>query len=255
MTAFSDYFFSCPNCHAVMAGKKHNPDAIKSSILFSDGKMMCDALLVEDEHIINCPSCAHVFWLNENKSFENEKDVIVSLKDSSNSLTEVYPFNSWYQFGCNTTKAEGKKALIDHYLKLLVYLKPYTQEQELYLRKSLLWAINDLIRYGFRNRFRDILSGNCSLNSWRHERPDILLQRLTFKKLAPEYKTNIQRLTELIKNSKDYDKLVVAELYREKGEFEKSIELIQQINRSTYFVSLILEKAKKRNSLVFQVAG
>ncbi|PKP47948.1 MAG: hypothetical protein CVT92_16545 [Bacteroidetes bacterium HGW-Bacteroidetes-1] len=257
MTAFNVFYITCPNCNATLTGKKLRAIAINYSELYSDGKMVCNELISEPQKIIKCPSCANIFWLPE---IVDEIDSEIRATPSDEVKEEkiaVYSYKSWYQFGCNTSLIEGKKALIDHHFQLLVMLKPFTVEQELYLRRSLLWACNDLIRFEMVNKLSRLFSGSFSFQAWRRERHDRIIQKILFLKLNPVYKSNISRMIELIKvtKEKESDKAYLAELYREKGNFAKAMEIVNELHRSTHYVYQIHKKITKKSTSVFKVAG
>ncbi|MBS4059047.1 MAG: hypothetical protein KG029_01485 [Bacteroidetes bacterium] len=254
MRSFIGFEIVCPNCAAKLAGKRLKTDSISFSELYSDGKMLCNGLLSTEQKVVICPSCSHAFW-NPNKT-----DTDFSLSgDAQEILSEnaVYQFSNWYLFGCDTTHSEGKRALIERYQDLLILLKPYSSEQEMILRKELLWAINDLVREKRQYHLSDIFNGKFNFFSWRNERKEWFRQHFLFAKFGLLHVSNIKRLIELtrISEEKDINRAFLAELYREKGNFTKTIQLIGELSRSTHYVSMILEKAKSGNSFVFKVAG
>jgi hypothetical protein len=243
---------SCPNCAARLAGKRLKTESINFSELYSDGKMLCDGILSAEQRIVICPSCSHTFWIPEKSELKTyESNEIISFDNT------VYEFSNWHQFGASTSKTDGKKALILHFQELLMRMKPFTVEQEIYLRKGLLWAINDLVREKRIYSLSDIFKGSFNFFSWRNERKEWLKQQIMYIKFSDLRVSNIKRLIELIRISddKDINRAYIAELYREKGNFTKTIQLIGELSRSTHYVSLILEKAKKGITNVFKVAG
>lgn len=245
MPAFKPYIFSCLKCNAQLLGKTIKTDAIYYTKLYSDGKMMCDGILAAEQQLVLCPSCAHTFWITS----ENQRIDPDSITDRS----LVYPFRSWYLFGADARETEGVLALIKHCHEMLALMKPYTNEQEIYLRKLLLWAYNDLVR---DRESRPAFHFMRPLAYFR-ERNKQLKRLVIFKKLQDERVSNIIRLIGLLKvhESKDIALASIAELYREKGNFQKCIELLEKTNRSTHYVEAIYEKARKHCRLVFKVAG
>lgn len=250
MAEFEVFYHNCPACSAVLAGKKMRAETVRFSQLYSDGLMLCDGWLSTTQMIVQCPSCSHVYWL------ESAEKIKATAIESSVTLF-AYSYKSWYQFGCDTTTPEGKKALIEQYLSMLQLMKPCTHEQEMYLRKMLLWAYNDLVRDRHAVPIWRVRLSVKGIVSWHRFRKKQLLQYLLFRRWKYEYTGNIKRLIELVRSSEEraYEKAFLAELYREKGNFVKSVELLQQLGRSTHFVAHILDKARRRNSLVFLVAG
>ncbi|MCC7318388.1 MAG: hypothetical protein IT219_07625 [Bacteroidales bacterium] len=257
MNPYVRLYFHCPECAAILTGKHLESPAIQCTELYSDGKMMCDELLSEPQMIVVCPSCGHIFWVIDPAS--PEKTLIPSFKElpTKQQKVAVYPYSSWYLFGSNTYRTFGKLALIHQYSHLLTSFRPLSAEKELYLRKGLLWAHNDLVRKTSSYKFMDFLKGDVSFSTWRHDRKHRMIYKYQFLKHLPAYKANIKRMIEILRSSpeREVEKVYLAELYRLKGDFTKSLELITELNRSTHFVNIIRNKALKKVSTVFKVAG
>lgn len=250
MAEFEVFYHHCPVCSALLAGKKMRTETVRFSQLYSDGLMLCDGWLSTTQMIVQCPSCSHVYWLDTVKDNTESEN-----KSTTHSF--AYSYKSWYQFGCETTSIEGKNALIEQYLSMLRMMKPCTHEQELYLRKRLLWAFNDLVRDRSVVPVWRVPFSIKGIMEWHRYRKKQLRQFLLFRKWKYEYISNIKRLIELVRSCEEraYEKTFLAELYREKGNFKKSAEILQQLGRSTHFVAYLLEKVQRKNSLVFLVAG
>ncbi len=218
--------------------------------LYSDGKMLCDDFLAEPQWLVCCPSCSHVFWRSK-----NQEDHIPEVKIADSG--SVYPYSSWYLFGVNVRQTAGKKALIRRFEKYLLMLRPLMPEQELYLRKSLLWAINDLVREKQANDFFALFKGKTHFRSWRRIRHQLLTEKLLFHTYSKVYNDNIKRLIELVRSfpEKEADKVYLAELYRLKGNFARSTEVLDKLNRATYYAHQIRLRVGKKNPAVFKVAG
>ena len=253
MNSIHTFYIKCPVCEAELAGKLHESLGINCTELYSDGKMICDELLSEPQLIVQCPSCSHIFWKDETVSLT----VSDENSDQGTHKVAIYPYSSWYLFGTNPNRSQGKIALIQHFTQLLSYLRPLNSKQEIYLRKSLLWAYNDLIRRNYSFTFLDFLKGKISYGTWRHERNHRLKEKFYFLKYTLSYKSNIKRIIDILRSAQDkeVDKVYLAELYRLKGNFDKAIEILNELNRSTHYVTMIRSKALKLNSTVFKVAG
>ena len=245
MPAFFHYAFSCPRCKAIMSGKRLKDNAIYFTELYSDGKMICDGFIASDQQLVLCPSCAHTFWMDE-------KIQLSDLDDFTNK-SQIYPFQSWYLFGTDPRETEGILALVEHCKRMLTTMKPYTTEQEMYLRKLLLWAYNDLIRFHATKSHFHLLHPMVYFRSIKKKAKQAQL----FRKLQPAYSSNIKLLISLLRvhDNKPESRAFIAELFREKGNFIKSIEILTAMNRSTYFVNEIMHKAQHKDTFVFKVAG
>ncbi|MBK9292263.1 MAG: hypothetical protein IPM52_11645 [Bacteroidetes bacterium] len=250
MSAFQYFVICCPACHSRLSGVKINPEEVQYSELYSDGLMLCDGLMAEEQKLISCPACAHLFWAPTVEKHACDAD-------TCETDQTIYPHGSWYQFGCNTSNCDGKIALIEHYRQLLQCIRPLNSELEIYLRKKLLWAINNLIRQRSEASISQLLSGKSSFAHWRASRRNQTRQNLAFMGYRQLHISNIQRLIELLRSNeeREQNRLFLCELYREKGNFSKCLEMVRQLKRSTHFLTLIEEKARLHNSFVFKVAG
>ncbi len=250
MHAFNAYYFFCPSCHAILAGKTQEMLGINFTELYSDGKMLCDELLAEPQLLVCCPSCSHLFWRPD--------EVLSKLPDEVQRESKmVYPYSSWYLFGADGSKTEGKKALITRCEKYLLSLRPMSAEQEFYLRKSLLWAINDLVRDYDHINFLAIFKKEFGFRWWLHNRGRLIAGRQFFLAKSKIYDDNIKRLIELVRSlpEKEADRVYLAELYRLKGNFVKSLEVLDKLNRATYYAEQIRRRVRAKNPTVFKVAG
>jgi len=250
MHAFNNFYFHCPNCNAVLEGKTLEMLGMNFTELYSDGKMLCDDFLTEPQWLVCCPSCSHIFWRSK-----NQDDHIPETEISD--YGSIYPYSSWYLFGANMHQTAGKKALIRRLEKFLLLLRPLSPEQELYLRKSLLWAINDLVRESQAIGFLALLQGKIGFCSWRQNRKTYLTEKFIFLSYSKAYNDNIKRLIELVRSfpDKEADKVYLAELYRLKGNFSKSREVLDKLNRATHYAHQIRMRVNRKNPAVFKVAG
>ncbi|MCK9449696.1 MAG: hypothetical protein M0Q41_12060 [Bacteroidales bacterium] len=245
MSAFDLFVFHCPQCKSEIVWRRLKNDAISYTELYSDGKMICDGVVATDHQLVICPSCAHPFWLT------NSINLLPPEQIQDMELT--YPFQSWYMFGADLQKTEGILALIGRLTNLLAVMKPYTNEQEIYLRKLLLWTYNDLVRNHHLRAAFHLLHPFAYVQEIINHR-----QRLKqFRKRHTNYVANIIRLIELLRIQEDKaaTRTFIAELYREKGNHARCLELLEAVSWSTYFTSEIKEKATAKCALVFKVAG
>ncbi len=251
MRGFFTFYYDCPACKAVLSGKQHDMLGVNCTELYSDGKMICDEYLSAPQLLVRCPSCSYLFWTKDPNHCSEEKMTTPVDK------TSVYPYSSWYLFGANTTRSLGKFALIKQLEKAIATLRPLNADQELYLRKQLLWAFNDLVRITYKSGFWSFLKGELSFSAWRHVHRQRLREKLFYVWRSDTYKSNIKRIIELIRSSadKEVDKVYIAELYRLKGNFSRSIEILDELHRATHYANLIRERATKKNPAVFKVAG
>lgn len=245
MINFEDYYINCPSCLSTLAGKLIHAETVNQALLFSDGKTLNDNFMVIPQKMVRCPACGHLFWI------EDLKPPIIS-KTTTN--TNVYPWNTWRFYGCNFENLKGKLALIKHY-QVFLSKRNYDPKKEIYLRRTLWWAYNDLHRYYYRTNISEYFSKKCSFVAWLKFRKTQKTGRKIFIDNQEGFNKNLNRLISLIEKFEPENSLELIELYRENGDFDKAKVILAKIPRRTHFISTLEKEVKKRNKNVFIVAG
>ena len=108
---------------------------------------------------------------------------------------------------------------------------------EIYVRKQILWTFNDRVR----NR-KDILVHGLDAVSFDQARDDkgIFVQE-TDEVL---WKQNCQRLIELLDTTDVNEKIMIAELHRNLGEFDVCMELINSLDKDIHWIGSIVGRFK-----------
>ncbi|MEN8193803.1 MAG: hypothetical protein ABFS12_13355 [Bacteroidota bacterium] len=207
--------FRCPLCHNYISRGTISSGNTFGAVYYSDGKQVAP-MLPEIIQITKCRNCGNIFWITD----ENIIDTIQS-----------WEINSKYT---DIQKADFLN--VDDYIVALHLNLFDSEEQEFFLRLRLWWEFNNSNRY---NKSQS----NSDKIIWRNKRE---------KKY---WKENILRLIELFDKNSDDKKLIVAELYRNLGEFEKSIELLNEVVNTDYdwVVNTMEEECKKKNTRVIQL--
>lgn len=246
MTSFENYYLQCPCCKSWLTGKQAKSDSINQSLLYSDGMIISDLQPINQQKIVLCPACAAFFWRHE-QTIEKDEAVLQGF--------HAYPWSSWHLFGCNLLSNAGRKALIKHYWYVLEKIRPLEEKQEITVRKSLLWAYNDLYRDALSFSIKDVYNDKFSLQSWLNLRLFHKKNRLFFEAEQAEFQKNLLQLIALTEKTPEPDAAELAELYREAGDFKKAAELIETIDRRTHFINSLIKHIQKGERLVFKVAG
>ena len=138
----------------------------------------------------------------------------------------------------------------------------YSIDQEIYFRRLLWWAYNDLIRNKFQISIERYTSKEMSLRVWYRNRKKILEGTKLFKQHHEDFLDNLSILAHLLEDrytpdDEEYEatNLDIIEMYRQLGDFDKAKELLEKTSRRTYFISRIEEKVKEKDDLVFLVTG
>jgi len=152
-------------------------------------------------------------------------------------------------------------ALVKHY-KNFLNNGNYNIEQEIYFRRLMWWAFNDLVRNRHQLNIDCYTSKEMSFKVWYRNRKKIKEGMAVFKKCHDYFKENLRILIDLYKlrytpDDEEYESvnLDIIEIYRQLGEFEKAKELLSQTTRRTHFISMIERKVEERDDLVFLVSG
>lgn len=246
MTSFEDFYINCPCCSAWLIGKKAKADSVNQSVLYSDGMIINDLIPANPQKIVLCPACGYLFWLQPDACHNSISD--------SERLT-AYTWPSWRFFGCNLLDNNGRIALINHYWNALKLLRPISVEQEIIIRKSLLWAYNDLYRDADAWRFVDVVNGKINFFYWIISRKFSRKGRALFDSEKPRFETNLLRLIEILEQDANAEPAIIAEFYRELGDFRMAAQFLSKIVRRTHFINLLISHIQLGDKSVFKVAG
>jgi len=221
-------------------------------MLFSDGKTLNDNYITEPQKLIICPACSHWLWV------ENYVEPVVSYEKPD---APYYNWNHWRFFGVHFSSNAGKIALVNHYKKALEVVNN-DKDKELYMRRLMWWAFNDLVRNNYQGKLSYLLSGHMSFNVWRKNRLKLLEGRVLFKKYHDEYVKNMKALLVMLKgrytpDDEEYEAstLEIIELYREMGEYDEAQKMLDTIPRRTHYIANIEKEVMKKHDFVFLVVG
>jgi len=166
---------------------------LRNSEVFSDGKIICNPPRPNEQYILICSECYESFW-KEDALFDDEKsEQLLDDFPEANCVTDLFPGYD----------ANSKTKIIDYYSKLLNKDFANSEEREIFLRLALWRALNDTIRYK-----------NETI-------PEVLIDI---------FKNNLLKIIEIYKPRIEEEYLLLIEMYRELGRFEKSKELLNKVN-------------------------
>ena len=246
MLKYDSYYFQCPQCKAWLEGRNLRTELVNEAILYSDGKVLNDNHITTPQKMILCPSCGHVFWL------ENPVAPLITYDKPD---VEVYSWNTWRFFGISFSHNKGKLALISHYETFLKKSR-YDPKKEIYLRRFLWWAYNDLHRNHQHLRLKYFLNGMMSFGVWNHNRKLVRGGEKLFLKKQAGFIDNLKRLLALLeKHPEAQVDLEVPEIYRELRQFDKAKALLEQAGSRTHFTNEMLRHSRWKDSRVFMVSG
>ncbi len=118
---------------------------------------------------------------------------------------------------------------IDDYFKALENNMAETDSEESYIRQHIWWSYNDRVREG-----RELFAGDRDETLWAE---------------------NLKRLLHLLEVSDSKYKTLIAEIYRNLGDFEKSIAILEAIEAShlDWIRERLIEECRQQNKLVVQL--
>lgn len=187
---------ACPGCGQEIVQPTTMSGNTFDAVFWSDGKM--DApMLPERPRLVKCPKCQAMLWINDAKELGRRKnaamgDLLKKLEDTHTAKQRGDESEPW---------PNAKAYLISSAGDLLAMLKqpPSDVEKHEYLLIRAWWAVND----GERNKER-------------HGKSTPLRQA----------KPILKALLPLLDEHKADDRIMKAEVYRELGDFENCLRLL-----------------------------
>ena len=239
-----DYIYQCPKCENLLKKGSILSGNTYSSFLYSDGKIIAPMLPLFP-NLTKCEKCDTILWLSDMKE-------IGRCGVMSGECTHEWENASRVKFLyikdlCRFLELDAVKNDI---------------EKEKVVRQMIWWIFNDRER---KDNF--ILGQAIDGNMWKSDTKDINQQIITIelKDLVNEifmqefdetlWEQNCQRLLELF-DMKDVDqKILTAEIYRNLGEFDMCLKLIDTIDDKDYdwIVNRLKFECENRNKLVIML--
>jgi len=240
MTTFHSVVLKCPQCGTLMSDFQLMSYTVHHATSWSDGKS--DTGMPDNSEIKICAVCHLPFWkADATLPYDPDWDVADELGGALDIRDQLEPFDDgWKEF-----KIQFFAGLIDECFA-------DDDDKEMYLRTQLWWAINDLIRYyiGFRKpkSFQQLIYLFKQYKKRRQELKDRLQLYNSHQAL---FKENLDRLIFLFIKKGDVDLLYLASMYREKGNFSKAKEILQQYegNKNEVYRKLRLKLWMKRRKV------
>lgn len=203
MTSYTIEVKQCPKCNCVFSANQLNSCNTINAIYYSDGAIY-GPMYSENNLLITCPNCHGHFWREDvptSKSI-SESDFI-----RDNEL-QLLP----------TQNLLGMK----NFISLLHEEFWETKAQEKYIRIRAWWSYNDIYRGKAYNEFFQI--PNIDFMSGM-QRKDMTEDDF---KLSFEGKDNLLKLLPLLDTSNLKEIITKSEVFRELGQFDECIKLLDQ---------------------------
>ena len=213
-----DLVIACSHCGILARQHTLRSGNTFGAILWSDGKMEAP-MLPHFPAVTKCYICQHFYWVEEaevKRKIDYFSDEIDEIQDVPDVPKE------WQQI------KPIKRLSIDDYIEALELGIGNNIQKERYLRIHLWWATNDMIR---RNPEAEVPT-----------------------KYNEKLQDNFAKLLILLDEHVSDDRMMKAEILRETGHFEETIQLLGNIpEKYRQIADKIIEFAKNRDRVVRQV--
>lgn len=235
MTTFHEIAIKCPHCGELMRDYELMSYTVHRSINYSDG--FCDNGISKIKDISICAQCNGVFWREDAKLGEElDMKVMDGLESALDMMDLPWKFDE-----------DRQEKQILFYEELLKSEFADNDWKEFYLRTRLWWSINDLVRH---------LSGLSSAKDLKQFRFILKHRRESsrlFKKYEELIKENLDRLIFLYIKEGNVDLIYLADMYREKSDFKKAMEILLKVEQKGAIYNKMKHKIRRKNKRVFQL--
>lgn len=254
--------YKCPNCGSlILKGSLLSGNTFDAEV-YSDGKVISE-MLTEYPDLTECIFCNKIFWLHK---------------------LEVYQRLEWSEIP-NERFYFAVSLNINDLFRALDEGVAETKKEELYIRRSIWWRYNDSIRervgetgiWGKRGKRKKKREGelliftilDSLLENKSSEEPDNknfmeqqkeensetsvkdekLMIQFSDENDENRWKENLLQMLMLLDPSEVTERIAAAEIHRNLGNFEKSIEILESIESPTYDYTKVklLEECSKKN--------
>jgi len=228
-----DTIYQCPQCdNCISVGSLMSGNTFGAK-LYSDGKCVA-GMMPEFPKITRCSKCKTIFWISKAKKIGQRGFVVTDILEGTIE-------DQKYQ------NAQTARFLSLQQYILALEIPIYTSfEEEFYIRKRLWWYSNDRVRDGKISTrllwyFIDRLRDGKSLFIFGFNR------RRLFE--------NTNRLLVLLYATNDNEKVMLAELYRNLGHFEKCMDILNSIEDPEFnsIKAAFKKKCNDKNTKVFKL--
>ena len=228
-----DTIYQCPQCDSLISVGSLMSGNTFGAKLYSDGRLVAPRM-PEFPKITRCSKCKTIFWISKAKKIDQRGFGIADLLEGT--LEDQKYQNS----------QTARFLSLQQYILALEIPICTSFEDEFYIRKRLWWYFNDKAR-----------DGKIRTKLWWHF-IDMLRNRkplFIFKFNCQRWSENINRLMELLDSEDVNQRIMIAELNRNLGNFEKCMDLLNSIEYPEFSsVKSIFEKeCNDKNTKVFRL--
>ncbi len=255
--------FKCPNCNNVYSKTQYQHGRVFGSNYYSDGKIIKRGLY-STPIIAKCTKCHTIYWLDESNEYIYVKGDIFESYSEYYTTIEISPGRYTREYTDKYRALKNKPIpepflTIDDYFKALKTGIVKNTEQAIYIRKNILWAFNDKIRplpkfpgsdqyeekkqysYNKRNEIRRIKNIKELIKLFEQSNIE---NKLILDEILDKQNYKYSGAVKTINKQK----IMLAELNRNLGEFDNCINILQTIDENTYWIKdQIIKECKNSN--------
>ncbi len=220
MTLIDNTILTCPYCAKYVQTLEILSYHVFESILFSDGKADTTPIIPNTSRILICPECNKNFWKDD------AEQILDTKMDTYNIRSVSVPGDLFV-----VRNSEDLLGQARYYCKLLEDNFADNHERESYLRILLWHELNDIVRY------------NIPVNTIILEERESLLRE------------NLLNLIKIFNPTYEEEKLLLAEMYRELGEFDFAQKILEEIKEQDFMGKRneLLKACNRKNVKVFKL--
>lgn len=209
------YVYKCPNCGNLLTKGSLMSGNTFGARMFSDGQRIAP-MLPEFPDLTKCKKCDTMFWLSKLKKFRTYYD-----------WSSIIFISSEWENPDKTDKAEFLE--IDEYYNAIIKGLAKNRKDERIIRKRIWWAYNDKIRKG-----QEMFIDESDELRWRE---------------------NVTKLKALLNQSDINQKILIAEINRNLGDFDNCISIIQSIDKDdlNWLKKRFIKECKRKNKWVVEL--
>jgi len=212
--------YKCPKCEALILNESIASGNNFDAKIFSDTKSI-SLMLAEFPIITKCIKCDTIFWLSK--------------------MEPIKKIPWGYNYKKPSEYQEAIFLTIEDYFRALENGLAENQQDEKYIRMQIWWAYNDRIRI---NDFTIFLPETIAINKNN--------KLFTDNNDEMKWRENCEKLISILDPSIEDEKIMIAELYRNLGDFEKCKSIILDIDNDeiNWIKERFLKECELKNKLV-----
>jgi len=207
-------FYECPQCQYWIAREGRIFSSYAGTVRFSDGRAVSFFEETDFPELIKCKKCGEFLWFNTLMNIADQELINVKIKQS-------VPMGFAHFLTLNENFEALEKGAFNG------------PDEEIYIRESIWWAFNNRIRWEKRKSEQGLFAEEQDRENWRN---------------------NLDSLLRIYDMNYINHRLFVAEIQRNFGNFEESMNIISTI--SDEYRSLkkaYLQRCRKKDQFVFRL--